>query len=165
MDGTLREESGLVCLDLVEDESGTILRDHSRDERAIGDIIELCRSRVGVRGVHAAWTDETDSWETLDRCVSAGQEQGTKVSRTDRDIVPDGSGHSDGIGRGAESACADGPSNERVHKIELERLVRKEVGPLGVGRGFQQFRDELGVILRLSGNGGESDCGKGEKPP
>lgn len=64
VDGTLREESGLVCLDLVEDESGTVLRDHARDERAIGDIIELCRPRVGVRGVHAAWTDETDSWET-----------------------------------------------------------------------------------------------------
>ena len=32
VDGTLREESGLVCLDLVEDEFGTILRDHARDE-------------------------------------------------------------------------------------------------------------------------------------
>lgn len=94
--------------------------------------------------------------------MSAGQEQGTKVSRTDRDIVPDGGGHSEGIGRGAEPACADGSSDERVDKVELESLVRKEIGPLGVGRGFQQFRDELGVIL--SGNGGESDCGKGEKP-
>jgi len=61
VDGTLREESGLVCLDFVEDEFATVLRDHTRDERAIGDIVELCRSRVGVGTVHAAWTDETGS--------------------------------------------------------------------------------------------------------
>ena len=64
MNGTLREESGLVCFDLVEDEFATILRDHTRDERAVGDIVELCRSRVGVGAVHAAWTDETSGCET-----------------------------------------------------------------------------------------------------
>jgi hypothetical protein len=49
-----------------------------------------------------------------------------------------------------------------VHEIELERFVREEVDPCDVGRGFQEFRDELGVPL--GGNGGESDCGKDEKP-
>lgn len=61
VDGTLREESGLVCLEFVEDEFATVLRDHTRDERAIGDIVKLCRSQVGVGTVHAAWTDETGS--------------------------------------------------------------------------------------------------------
>ena len=64
VDGALREESGLVCLDLIENEFGAILRDHTGDERAVGDIIELCRPRVGVRGVHAAWPNETGGCET-----------------------------------------------------------------------------------------------------
>ena len=64
VDGTLREDSGLVCLEFVEDEFATVLREHTRDERAVGDIIELWRPRVGVGGVHAAWTDETGSCET-----------------------------------------------------------------------------------------------------
>jgi len=66
----------------------------------------------------------------------AGQGYGTKASRTDRDIVPDGGGHSDSIGRGAESAYTDGLSNGSFRKIELERLVRKEVDPFNFGRGF-----------------------------
>lgn len=64
VDGALREESRLVCLDLVEDEFATILRDHTRDEGAVGDIVELCRPRVGVGGVHATWPEETKSCET-----------------------------------------------------------------------------------------------------
>ena len=66
-----------------------------------------------------------------------GQGHWTKASRTDRDIVPDGGGHSDGIGRGAESAYTEGFSSGSVDKIELERFVRKEVDPFNVGRGFQ----------------------------
>jgi hypothetical protein len=64
VDGTLREEGGLVGCDLVEDEFGTIFRDHTRDERAVGNIIEFCRPRMGVRGVHATRSNETDSCET-----------------------------------------------------------------------------------------------------
>ena len=64
MDGILREESGLVGPDLVEDEFTTILRDHTGDERSVGDIIEFCRPRMGVRGVQAAWAEEANSCET-----------------------------------------------------------------------------------------------------
>ena len=64
VDGTLREESGLVGPDLVVDEFGTVLRYHARDERTVGDIIEFCRPRVGVRGVHAAWPEESGGCET-----------------------------------------------------------------------------------------------------
>ena len=67
VDGTLREESGLVGPDLVVDEFGTVLRYHARDERAVGDIVEFCGPRVGVRGVHAAWPEETDGCETWDQ--------------------------------------------------------------------------------------------------
>jgi len=67
VDGTLREESGLVGPNLVEDEFGPVLRYHARDEGAVGDIIELCGPRVGVRGVHAAWPEETDGCETWDQ--------------------------------------------------------------------------------------------------
>lgn len=64
VDGALREESGLVGEDLVEDEFGTVLRDHAGDERAVGDIVELGRPGVSVGSVHAAWSDEADSCET-----------------------------------------------------------------------------------------------------
>ena len=67
VDGTLREESGLVGLDLVEDELGTVLRYHARDERAVGDVVEFCGPRVGVRDVHAAWPEVTDGCETWDQ--------------------------------------------------------------------------------------------------
>ena len=67
MDGALREEGGLIGPDLIVDEFGTVLRYHARDERAVGNVIELCRSRVGVRGVHAAWSEETDGCETWDQ--------------------------------------------------------------------------------------------------
>ena len=63
VDGALREESGLVCVDFVEDEFTTVLRDHTGDERAVGDIMELCRPHVGVRGIHSAWSKETNSCE------------------------------------------------------------------------------------------------------
>lgn len=59
MDGTLREESGLVGKDLVEDELSAILGDHARDERSVGDKIELWGPRMGVRGVETAGSKET----------------------------------------------------------------------------------------------------------
>jgi len=61
MDGTLGEESGLVSEDLVEDELSAVLGDHARDERAVGDKIELWGPRMGMRGVHSAWSKETGS--------------------------------------------------------------------------------------------------------
>jgi len=64
VDGALREESGLVGPDLVEDELSAVLRDHTHDERAVGNIVKLCRPRMGVRSVHAAWSNETDGCET-----------------------------------------------------------------------------------------------------
>ena len=67
VDGTLREEGGLVGPDLVEDEFGTVFRYHARNERAIGDIVKFCGPRVGVRGVHPAWSEETDGCETWDQ--------------------------------------------------------------------------------------------------
>jgi hypothetical protein len=33
----------------------------------MGDIVELCRPRVGVRGVQAAWPEETDGCEAWDQ--------------------------------------------------------------------------------------------------
>ena len=75
VDGALREESGLVGGDLVEDEFATILRDHSGDERAVCDEIELCRPRVGVRGIDATRPKETGSCETWDGCGSARYRQ------------------------------------------------------------------------------------------
>ena len=64
VNGTLREDGGLVCRDHVENEFGTVLRYHARGHRAVGYIIELCRPRMGVRGVEAARPKETDSCET-----------------------------------------------------------------------------------------------------
>lgn len=64
VDGTLREESGLVGLDLIENKFAAVLRDHTRDERAVGDISEFCRPRMGVRGDHAAWSNEPGSCKT-----------------------------------------------------------------------------------------------------
>lgn len=64
MDGALREESCLVCENLVEDELSAILGDHARDERAVGDEIELWGPWMGMRGVHSAWTKETSSWRS-----------------------------------------------------------------------------------------------------
>ena len=90
-----------------------------------------------------------------------GRGSGAKVWRTDRDIVPDGRGHGDGIGGGAESSCTNSLSSGRVHKIELERLIREEIDPCNISWGLHEIRDELRVVL--SGNGGESDCEKDEK--
>lgn len=64
MDGTLGEESGLVCKDLVEDELSAILGDHAGDEGAVGDKIELWGPWMSMRGVHTAWSKETGSWKT-----------------------------------------------------------------------------------------------------
>lgn len=159
VDGTLREESGLVGPDLVEDEFCPVLRYHARDERAVGDIIEFCGPRVDVRGVHAAWPEETDGCETWDQL---GRDSAQKAPRTDRDIIPDGSGHSDGIGGRAETTCACGLSSRRVQEVELERIVREEIEPRKVGWGLQEARDKLGIPL--GDGGGESDSGKDEKP-
>jgi hypothetical protein len=41
VDSTHREESGLVCFDLVVYKSSTVLRNETGDERAVGDVIEL----------------------------------------------------------------------------------------------------------------------------
>ena len=75
--------------------------------------------------------------------VSAGQGQCTKVSRTDRDVVPDGCGHGDGIGGGAETTCADSLSSRRVQKVEFERLVGEEVDPRNIGWGIQETLDKV----------------------
>jgi hypothetical protein len=64
MDGALREESGLVGEDLVEDVLGAILGDHASDERAVGNEIELWGPRVSVGGVETTWAEETGSCET-----------------------------------------------------------------------------------------------------
>lgn len=61
MDGTLREESGLILEDFVEDELSTVLGDHPGDERAVSDKIELWGPRMGMRGVKTAWSKETGS--------------------------------------------------------------------------------------------------------
>lgn len=67
MNGTLREESGLVCKDLVEDELGAVLGDHASDEGAVGDEIEFWRPWMGMRGVQSAWAEETGSCEKIAR--------------------------------------------------------------------------------------------------
>ena len=64
VDGTLREESGLIGLDLIEDELATILRDHARDEGTVSDISELRRPWVRVGGDQTAWPNESGSYET-----------------------------------------------------------------------------------------------------
>lgn len=61
MDGTLGEESGLVCKDFVEDELGAVLGDHAGDEGTVGNEIEFWGPRVSVRGIESAWTKETGS--------------------------------------------------------------------------------------------------------
>jgi hypothetical protein len=81
MDGTLGEESGLVRRDLVEDEFTAILWDHARDERAVGDIVELWGPGMGVRRVQAAWSKETGSCKIVE--ASVGQGWGADISRTD----------------------------------------------------------------------------------
>jgi hypothetical protein len=139
VDGTLREESGLVGVDLVEDEFGTVLRYHTGDEGAIGDIVEFCRPRVCVGDVHAAWSKETDS---------------------DRDIVPDCGRHTEGMGGGAETTGTNSLSGG-IHKVVLECLIGEEGNPCKVGWGIQELCDEL--VIPLGGNGGESDGGKDEK--
>ena len=65
MDGALREESGLVCEDLVEDEFGTVLGNHARHERAIRYEIELWGPRMGMGGVDAARSKETGGYNTF----------------------------------------------------------------------------------------------------
>jgi len=141
VDSTHREESGLVCFDLVIYESGTVLPDETGDKSAIGDVIDFCRPRVDVRGV-------------VSTCA--------KVTNSDRDVVPDGRGHGQDIGRGAESTCADSFSWVCVHEIELEIPVRKELDPFNGCRGLHEICDEPGIDI-LSGDGGESDCGKNEE--
>ena len=79
VDGALREESGLVGPNLVEDKSGAILRDHTRDERAVGDIGEFWRPRVGVRRVHAAWSEEPGNYVRWARISKAGVERGSRT--------------------------------------------------------------------------------------
>ena len=64
VDGVLRKDSGLVGPDLVEDKSATILRDHTRGEGAVGNIMELGGPQVSVRSVHAARSKESGSCET-----------------------------------------------------------------------------------------------------
>jgi hypothetical protein len=141
VDSTLREESGVVCRDLIVYEPGIVLRDETAYERAIDDVIELCRPRVGVRGVETTWAKETDS---------------------ERDIVPDGRGHAHDMGSGGESTSADGCSRLRILKIIHEIFVGKVLEPLKVCRGPYEVLDELGIV-GLSGNGGEGDCGKDEE--
>jgi hypothetical protein len=75
MDGTLREESGLVCKNLVKDVLSAVLGDHARDERAVGDKIELWGPRMGMRGVETTWSKETGSWKKL-----AGEFARSKIS-------------------------------------------------------------------------------------
>jgi len=96
------------------------------------------------------------------RCarVSCAGTKGKSLARTDRGVVPDGCGHGHGIGGGSETACTDGLSGGGVREIELERIIGEEIDPCNVGRGFQEFRDEVGVIL--GDNDGESDRGKDE---
>jgi hypothetical protein len=61
MDGTLREESGLVLEDFVEDVLSAILGDHSGDEGTVSNKIELWGPWMGMRGVETAWSKETGS--------------------------------------------------------------------------------------------------------
>lgn len=98
------------------------------------------------------------------REIGVSAEQGGRKSpRTDRNIIPDGSGHCDCISRGAETTCADGlPCKGRVQKVEFERLVREEIDSCGFGWGIQETFDKLGITL--SSDCRESDCGKDEKP-
>ena len=90
------------------------------------------------------------------------RETGRGRAHTHRDVVPDCGGHGDGIGGGGETTCTESLPSGRVYKVEFERLIRQEIDSRNVGRGFQELSDELGIIL--SGDGGDGDRGKDEKP-
>jgi len=76
MDGTLREKGGLVREYLIENELSAVLGDHSGDERAVGDEIELWGPRMGMRGVHTARSKETGSDGDI---ISDGSRHGLRV--------------------------------------------------------------------------------------
>ena len=58
VDGTLGKERSLTLIHGVEDESSAVLFDETGFHRpAVHNVQELGRSRVGVRGVHAAWAE------------------------------------------------------------------------------------------------------------
>lgn len=138
MDGTLGEESGLVCKDFVEDELTTVLGDHARHEGSVGNKIEFWGPWVCVRGIRSAWTKETGG---------------------DGDIVSDGGRHGHRIGGGGETGCTSGPGGDIVREIELESRIREESDPCDISREVQELGDELS----LGGDARESDGGKDEK--
>ena len=58
VNGTLGEDRPLTRAQSIDDESSTVLFDETRfQRRPIRDEQELCRSRVGVRAVHTAWSE------------------------------------------------------------------------------------------------------------
>ena len=66
------------------------------------------------------------------------------------------------MGSGAKPTAADSCSRCCLCKIELEVFVGKVLEPLKVCRGRYEVFNELRTV-GLSGDGGESDCGKDEE--